>query len=245
MAVKRRKTDRERPRSRVGPGAAILPEEAFHRAFRRERLLADRGHRRFCVAVFRLPAHGFRPAWDPDVAEVLLRHARLTDDVGFLHGAALGVLLRETGPEGTAVFCQRVAGDLSKIGADVAWRVFRYPHTEEADSTAPGVEYGPNGRTENTASDAQGRDALRLLARPLPGWKRLLDVVGAAAALVVSAPLMGVAAAAIKLSSPGPVFFRQERVGYLGRRFLLKHYQAWHRQRCEAVPGLTGLWQAT
>jgi lipopolysaccharide/colanic/teichoic acid biosynthesis glycosyltransferase len=163
-----------------------------------------------------------------------------------------------------------------------------------------------------------------LLARPLPGWKRLLDVVGAAAALVVCVPIIGLAGAMITLASPGPVFFRQERVGHLGRRFtcwklrtmhvgadtashqqyiqgLIRsdtamtkldgardarvfaagrflrataidelpqlfnvlrgdmsligprpcipyeyaQYDAWHRQRCEAVPGLTGLWQVS
>ncbi len=49
--------------------------------------------------------------------------------------------------------------------------------------------------------------------------KRALDVTGAAALLVVLSPVMLVLAAAIKLDSPGPVFFRQERVTRYGRRF--------------------------
>ena len=49
--------------------------------------------------------------------------------------------------------------------------------------------------------------------------KRAIDVVGAAAALVVAAPIMAVAAIAIKLDSKGPVFFRQIRCGMNGRHF--------------------------
>ncbi len=49
--------------------------------------------------------------------------------------------------------------------------------------------------------------------------KRVLDVAGSAALLVVLSPVMLVLAAAIRLDSPGPVFFRQERVTRYGRRF--------------------------
>ena len=51
--------------------------------------------------------------------------------------------------------------------------------------------------------------------------KRLFDVVCAAAALVVTAPLIGLAALGIKLTDPGPVLFRARRVGYLGRQFTM------------------------
>jgi lipopolysaccharide/colanic/teichoic acid biosynthesis glycosyltransferase len=51
--------------------------------------------------------------------------------------------------------------------------------------------------------------------------KRLFDVVCAATALVVAAPLIGLAAIGIKLSDGGPVFYRARRVGYLGRQFTM------------------------
>lgn len=49
--------------------------------------------------------------------------------------------------------------------------------------------------------------------------KRVVDVVLSATALLVFAPVMAVITAAIRLDSPGPVFFRQLRVGHNGRRF--------------------------
>jgi len=50
-------------------------------------------------------------------------------------------------------------------------------------------------------------------------WKRLLDFVLAMLALVVALPLILIVAAGIKISSPGPVFFRQTRVGLHGVNF--------------------------
>jgi exopolysaccharide biosynthesis polyprenyl glycosylphosphotransferase len=52
--------------------------------------------------------------------------------------------------------------------------------------------------------------------------KRGLDVVGALVGLVLAAPILAAAAAAIKLTSPGPVWFRQIRCGLHGRRFEMR-----------------------
>jgi exopolysaccharide biosynthesis polyprenyl glycosylphosphotransferase len=56
--------------------------------------------------------------------------------------------------------------------------------------------------------------------------KRLLDVVASAAALVLLAPLLFVAALAVKLTSEGPIFFRQERVGLHGRTFHMLKFRS-------------------
>lgn len=64
---------------------------------------------------------------------------------------------------------------------------------------------------------------LRVDMTYLHGWeyrlKRYLDVILALIGIVVLAPLFIGVAIAIKLTSPGPVFFRQERVGLHGRVF--------------------------
>lgn len=49
--------------------------------------------------------------------------------------------------------------------------------------------------------------------------KRALDIAGSAFGLLVALPIMAIVALAIRLDSPGPVFFRQERIGVGGRRF--------------------------
>jgi len=68
-----------------------------------------------------------------------------------------------------------------------------------------------------------GLPIISLQGVPLHGWnlvaKRAFDVLFAAAALAVTAPVMLVVSALIKLTSPGPVFYRQERMGMDGRTF--------------------------
>ena len=49
--------------------------------------------------------------------------------------------------------------------------------------------------------------------------KRIMDVLGASIGLILSAPLIALAAVAIKLDSPGPVFFIQERAAENGKPF--------------------------
>ena len=56
--------------------------------------------------------------------------------------------------------------------------------------------------------------------------KRLVDVVMAAAGLVLAAPLMLLTAVAIRLDSPGPIFYRQERVGENDRLFTLRKFRS-------------------
>jgi exopolysaccharide biosynthesis polyprenyl glycosylphosphotransferase len=58
--------------------------------------------------------------------------------------------------------------------------------------------------------------------------KRLVDILGAAVGLVALAPLLIGIAIAIKLTSPGPVFFRQKRYGYHNRRFSIFKFRTMH-----------------
>ncbi len=56
--------------------------------------------------------------------------------------------------------------------------------------------------------------------------KRLLDILVATVGLVVALPFMLLVALAVRLDSPGPVFFRQERVGRGGREFTLWKFRS-------------------
>lgn len=55
--------------------------------------------------------------------------------------------------------------------------------------------------------------------------KRFFDIVVSALGLIAAAPLMAAIAVAIKIGSPGPVFFRQERVGRDFRRFKILKFR--------------------
>lgn len=59
-----------------------------------------------------------------------------------------------------------------------------------------------------------------------PRDKRVLDAVIATVALLASAPLLGLIALAVSVTSRGPVLFRQERVGLGGRRFTIYKFRS-------------------
>jgi len=58
--------------------------------------------------------------------------------------------------------------------------------------------------------------------------KRLFDVACAGLGLLVSAPVIGLIAAAVRADSPGPILFRQRRVGQDGREFELLKFRSMH-----------------
>lgn len=55
--------------------------------------------------------------------------------------------------------------------------------------------------------------------------KRSLDLLASVAGLLALAPFLMLVAVLIKIDSPGPVFFRQERVGRLGRTFRIHKFR--------------------
>lgn len=77
--------------------------------------------------------------------------------------------------------------------------------------------------------DLYGRPVLVFRCTPEISWqsilKQLLDFVLAAAFLVALSPVYAVVALLIKLTSPGPVFFRQQRSGLNGRPFTLYKFR--------------------
>lgn len=84
---------------------------------------------------------------------------------------------------------------------------------------------GPRSRTE----ELEGATLMTHYAGMAEGWpvvvKRALDIVVSTTVLVVLAPLLAVVAIAIKLTSPGPVFFTQQRLGLNKRRFSIYKFR--------------------
>jgi lipopolysaccharide/colanic/teichoic acid biosynthesis glycosyltransferase len=75
------------------------------------------------------------------------------------------------------------------------------------DDSLPSTEWLTRLRLERP------RRSIRCLPDSTRAAKRLLDVVGASIMLILLAPVMVLVALAVRLTSPGPVIFRQERVG--------------------------------
>ena len=64
-------------------------------------------------------------------------------------------------------------------------------------------------------------EAVSVRVRPIPRWKRLIDLAGASVGLVLGLPLLLMIAVCVKCTSRGPVIFRQRRAGLDGAPFLM------------------------
>jgi Undecaprenyl-phosphate glucose phosphotransferase len=146
---------------------------------------------------------------------------------------------REDAP--ASVAGQPVIGDVTDLpglmetqGVDLLYLAFdrqEFEAEEEAlgrlsDSTAA-VRLVPDLSRAFTINasieDFDGKPVVLITESPWQGWnaviKRSLDIVFSALALVVLGPIMLLIALWVRLGSPGPVLYMQERVGLNGHRF--------------------------
>lgn len=59
--------------------------------------------------------------------------------------------------------------------------------------------------------------------------KRIVDIIGALVGIILALPIMAVTAIMIKLESPGPVIFKQERVGRNGQKFYIYKFRSMYK----------------
>jgi Undecaprenyl-phosphate glucose phosphotransferase len=86
-------------------------------------------------------------------------------------------------------------------------------------------------------ADFGGVPLLRVARRPIEGWNAVVksasDYVLAGLAIILISPLLALIAAAVRLDSPGPIFFRQNRLGYNNKPFSIYKFRSMYHQ---AVP---------
>jgi Undecaprenyl-phosphate glucose phosphotransferase len=90
-------------------------------------------------------------------------------------------------------------------------------------------------------SHIAGVPMLNVFEKPIAGWdnvvKTIEDRLLASLILVLIAPLMLAVAAGIKLTSPGPVFFKQKRYGFNNEIIDVFKFRSMHVERCSADDG--------
>lgn len=101
----------------------------------------------------------------------------------------------------------------------------------EFSSPSPDTRFLPSGQASAGAAVAEWPFSMEVLnqyqrKRLQFAAKRLLDVVGSLIGIVVCAPLMLTIAAVIRMTSPGPALFRQERLGLLGKKFMFLKFRS-------------------
>jgi len=84
--------------------------------------------------------------------------------------------------------------------------------------------------SQTSLDEFSGRPVLVFRSAPADSWqkvaKQLLDVIGAVVLLLVTSPILAAFALFIRWTSPGPVFFRQQRAGLNGRPFVMLKFRS-------------------
>ncbi len=218
-------------RRAVWPSARLhvtYSEADFRRVLQRERVMTDRSGRSFSVIL--LTARDQRPETLARMLPYLDRRLRASDELGWLNAAQLGLLLRDTDAVGAGALVRQLTAELTARECAPACRVSTYPadgpgvcapatDPRQRDFAELGPDWMPQDHAARVAGDG-GRLCAELLAPPMPRWKSVADAAVAFGVLVFLAPLMLLMAMLIKVVSPGPVFFRQDRIGRLGRPFV-------------------------
>ncbi|HVC93483.1 MAG TPA: sugar transferase, partial [Pirellulales bacterium] len=192
----------------------------MRRVLERERARSDRTGDEFSLLIFTPRGKEFELATWRRLAKVLKRRLRLTDDAGWLDGHRIGAALAHTSGEGAWKLADDISREFASRTPPPHCKVYTYPNKwidDDANGETP-------RRIDDDARRAHPLEAL--FVQPVPAWKRWLDVLGAAWGLVVLAPFFLLVAIAIKITSPGPVFFHQDRSGLGGRRFKMYKFRS-------------------
>jgi putative colanic acid biosynthesis UDP-glucose lipid carrier transferase len=133
--------------------------------------------------------------------------------IEFVSGSDVEEIIVEADPNRWSEL-RSFVGDLKVLPAPIAFaplgaaaELFRRPTRELGNSLYVDLHRAPLTTTQCAA-------------------KRTLDVLGAGAALLLLSPVLALAAIAVKLDSPGPVLFKQQRCGFNGRAFTIWKFRS-------------------
>jgi lipopolysaccharide/colanic/teichoic acid biosynthesis glycosyltransferase len=226
------------------PNVLSVPE--LEQVFHQERARVDRNERVFSLVVF-IPADD-NPEAVAGLVKSLTDRLRASDTIGQLDAERIGVLLAETDSDGAWKFADNVLERITTDNLNFNCEVYCYPADwgqrdsageDESDATRPTMI--PRLAGDSRAQMADGRDGLTrirqggerpvgdlapLFVHHVNPLKRTVDILIAGTLLTLLSPLFLVAAIAIKLTSPGPVIFRQLRAGRSGIPFAFYKFRS-------------------
>jgi lipopolysaccharide/colanic/teichoic acid biosynthesis glycosyltransferase len=202
----------------------VLQGAEWVRQLELEKRRADRSKSPLSIALFRFDASETSDQRLSELIELLCAKKRETDYVGCVGDTLVAVLLPDTTEHGAHRFVAKIQ-DTSSDSALTSC-VETYPDRSLLDVKDIGA------RAAVQPPQIEARPLEHACARCA---KRAMDLVGALLGLVVLAPVMAVVALAIKADSPGPVFYRQTRLGRGARPFTFYKFRSMYRDSDERV----------
>lgn len=198
----------------------------FRAILERERTRSNRNGRDFSVIVFYLNLLNNKADF-VQFLSVLNNRIRSTEEIGWLKkNQSIGIVLPDTALNGAKNLAHNLCFLLKRSSTPPEYKIYTYPHNWFLDINEDKPQIGGKKMMKNIdqttiriyKKSLNGLDPS--LVPPIPVWKRIIDITGALAGLILFSPIFLTIAVLIKTVSPGPVFFKQERIGFLGRPFI-------------------------
>lgn len=204
--------------------ACILDEFHFVRMLRVERKRTERSGDPFMLMLLSGGDLLKDPGVLSDIVSAVAGSTRETDTLGWYeNGAVIGILFTELGTTERAAIeriVEKVSNGLREhLEVKEAFELSVTYHLFPEDVGAKGkhttdIRLYPD--LERMAAQKKGAQAA----------KRVLDILGSLIAILMLSPIFLVVAAAIKLTSNGPVLFRQQRIGRYGKCFTFLKFRS-------------------
>ena len=207
----------------------LLPEPMFLRALCLERKRAERSRKLFVLMLLDQETPSQSAKGDSvlnKTVSAILSSIRETDIAGwYTENSGVGVIFTELGTADkksilTALRAKVTAALRSNLHAEelnhlrISFHCF--PEDPEDRETGPPT-------IAKLYPDLVQREEAKKVSRVI---KRATDVAGSSMALIILSPIFLAIAVAIKLSSPGPILFRQKRVGQYGVPFTFLKFRS-------------------
>ena len=222
-----------RSRSRTQPSSIreehILPQDIFIRMLCTERRRSYRSGSRFILMLLdpgKLLRTSAKPKIMANLLQAMAQSARDTDLKGwYQEGSVLGVIFTELGAGDDKTVVQSLSGKVTSalyehlhIEHINEIRLSFHVFPEDWDDNDPG---GPAGSTLQVVLEREtNRQNSSLLL------KRLMDIAGSIGLMAVLSPVFLAITIAVKLTSKGPVLFRQTRLGEDGKKFTFLKFRS-------------------
>ena len=216
------------------PEGSLQAEDAFRQALSVEKRRTERSGKPFILMLLDLRDFERNRTVKREVVEKVMQYlfttTRETDIKGWYKSdAVIGTIFTEVneadGNVGAAQaeLHKKLQKNLNRtLEADQSSRILVTWHAYPGFSTQPGRNEHDQGEglSDLWVGTPRKRGALFI--------KRIVDIVGSLFVMILLAPALAILAALVKVTSRGPVFFKQERIGLGGKRFMFLKFRSMH-----------------
>ncbi|MEC4749603.1 sugar transferase [Methylomicrobium sp. Wu6] len=195
----------------------IIYDSFFIDQLRLEKLRAQRSKTTLSIVLLTLDEEAEDKSTDMvEILNFVRSKIRATDISGFVNHKTIGILLPDTNDKGAKEICAKLINGNKK------------PQFSATASSYPDDIFESLEKKGGIGPDVFPFDLEASKSTP---WfklllKRSIDIVGSIVGIVMLMPLMLITALAIKVTSPGPVIFRQIRLGKQGNPFTFYKFRS-------------------